>query len=87
MLTPKTDWDNLSDHKEDTVQSFEDCKAMCEADRDCLQYALYEGGICKTSPAPKLGKSSKGVRSGWFVDRMWDMHDNMPRCTDESWPL
>ena len=87
MLTPKTDWDNLSDQREEIVHSFEDCRARCEAEPKCLQYALHEGGICRVSLAPKLGKGVKGVRSGWLVDRMWDMLDNLPACTDQTWPM
>lgn len=88
MLTPKTDWDNKSKGEERTVESFEECRKICESKPECKQYALHKEGVCKTSPAPMLGsQSAEGVRSGWLVDRMWDLHDNMPACTTESWPL
>ena len=88
MLTPKADWDNMSKQHETHVESFEECRTACEAQAECKQYALHKDGVCKTSSAPALGEPSlTGARSGWLVDRMWDLHDNMPACTDEGWPL
>lgn len=69
------------------MKSFEECRALCEAMAECKQYALHQAGMCKTSAAPSLGAQTTGVRSGWLVDRMWDLHDNMPACTTEDWPL
>ncbi|KAK3697124.1 hypothetical protein LTR37_017620 [Vermiconidia calcicola] len=85
MVTPKTDWDNVSDQNEAVVETFEDCRQLCEKDSGCKQYSLREGGVCRMSYAPSLGTKADGVRSGWMVDRMWSLHDNMPGCTDEGW--
>jgi hypothetical protein len=86
MRAPKVDWDNASDQNEGEAESFEDCRTKCHGDGNCLQYSFKEEGkICKMGYAPRLGMEGTGVRSGWILDRMWTLHDNMPKCTDEGW--
>lgn len=86
MRAPKMNWDNDSDQNESELESFEDCRTRCHSDGNCLQYSYRpETKICKLSYAPKLGMEKEGVRSGWILDRMWTLHDNMPACEDEGW--
>jgi hypothetical protein len=80
------EWDNDSNQNESELDSFEDCRTKCHTDPKCLQYSFRpESKKCKMSYAPKLGMEGKGVRSGWILDRMWTLHDNMPKCENEGW--
>ena len=86
MRAPKMDWDNDSKRNEAETENFEDCRTKCHADGACLQYSYRpEQKICRMSYWPKLGMEGTGVRSGWILDRMWNLADNMPACTDEGW--
>lgn len=86
MRAPKMDWDNASDQNESETDSFEDCRTKCHADGNCLQYSYRpESKICRMSFWPKLGMEGEGVRSGWILERMWNLADGMPECKDEGW--
>ncbi|KAK5164342.1 uncharacterized protein LTR77_010038 [Saxophila tyrrhenica] len=85
MRTPKMDWDNASDQNEVEIETFEDCRTKCHSDGSCLQYSYRpESKICKMSYSPKLGMEGEGVRSGWILERMWSLAENMPACKDEG---
>jgi hypothetical protein len=87
MRAPKMDWNNDSDMNETEMDNFEDCRTKCHSDGDCVQYSYKpESRSCKMSYWPKLGMEAPGtgVRSGWILDRMWNLADNMPACSDEG---
>lgn len=88
MSTPREDWDNTIETKDEggvVVESFEGCKAVCEAKPDCRQYALNADSLCVTRSDPRLGKAAAGVRSGWLLDRVLQFEKDMAPCGSEAW--
>ena len=83
--SPRSDWDSESDKDEGKVADVDACRAKCEVDPECKQYALHEDGVCMTRVDPRLGRTIKGVTSGWLRDRMVQFEKDMAPCGDESW--
>ncbi|KAF2774287.1 hypothetical protein EJ03DRAFT_263538 [Teratosphaeria nubilosa] len=73
------DWDNLSGNflESPEADSIEQCRSKCEADQDCVQYALSSTKKCAMSRNPKWGMSSRGTRSGWIMDRVRSWSERM----------
>ncbi|RMY61124.1 hypothetical protein D0865_01153 [Hortaea werneckii] len=86
MMSPRNDWENLSDQEEGIVASVDDCRARCIAQPDCRQYSLDPDGMCRTRVDPRLGKTGRGIQSGWIEDRIVDFQRGMAPCSSESWP-
>jgi uncharacterized protein len=85
----KGDWDNLSEDIKDEKSSLEECRSLCEADDDCVQFSIAEE-TCKTSKVVRLGRKSTaapmGVNSGWMMDRVNKFMDDMDAsCWDQTW--
>jgi len=82
----KTDWDNLSGDLRlgSSTMSSDDCRARCETNSTCVQYALVSGK-CAIASVPKLGESKSDVRSGWILDRVQHFAATMVPCRDEGW--
>ena len=87
MTAPREDWDNLSDREAGTVATVNECRDWCIAEPDCRQYSLDKDGMCRTRTDPRLGKTGKGVLSGWIEDRIEEFQRNMAPCASEGWPL
>lgn len=88
MEGEKAGWDNLSDEGEVEVSDINDCRAKCEAQLSCKQYAFVQKNKqCKTLVDPRLGKQSSGTESGWIIDRISDFVHNMPACGREGWQV
>ncbi|KAK3678254.1 hypothetical protein LTR78_001549 [Recurvomyces mirabilis] len=87
MMSPRTDWDNLSDKEEGVLGSLEDCRRRCQEQSECRQYSLDADQMCRTRVDPRLGKAVKDLRSGWIEDRIVDFQRNMAPCGSEGWPL
>ncbi|KAH9816035.1 glycosyltransferase family 31 protein, partial [Teratosphaeria destructans] len=66
------DWDNLSGNflESPDADTIGQCRSKCEADEECVQYALSSTNKCAMSHNPKWGSSSRGTRSGWIMDRV-----------------
>lgn len=87
-------WDNMSDGERQVgyaSESFEDCRAACWANSDCMQFS-YAHDECKTGTTVKLGQKAepgqRRIRSGWMVDRIHEMVRNIEPCGDaENWIL
>jgi len=82
----KDDWDNLSKDVQAEDATFEECRALCEAKTDCLQFSL-DGSTCKSLNTIKLGderkqrpdseamsqeekEKNKKISSGWVMERV-----------------
>lgn len=63
MMTPRTDWDNLSDQEDGTFASVDECRVQCIAQPSCKQYSLDQDRMF-TNINPRLGKAVQGVTSG-----------------------
>jgi hypothetical protein len=76
----RENWTNLSHDLRAGTQgsSLEECKAMCEGVRECVQYSLSEMG-CWFSKEGRLGRPAEegeGVwASGWLAERVRDWAD------------
>ena len=71
---PKSKRDEHSALERAATLSFEGCRALCEADSNCMQFS-YITGKCGTSGAIRLGKQMHGLvkegrRSGWMLHRI-----------------
>jgi hypothetical protein len=84
MTGVRTDWDNLNESYEGNATSIEECQAACEKNSTCKQYSYDQSGRCRTRINPRLGKSAKGVISGWIEDRVAAFANEMPPCEDEG---
>ena len=85
MMTPRIEWDNLSDIEQDDVDSIEGCRARCEAQSECKQYSVDEIGRCRTRVDPRLGGASERTRSGWIENRIKQFPQNMAPCEYQGW--
>ncbi|KAI1106527.1 glycosyltransferase family 31 protein [Jackrogersella minutella] len=92
LSSERLDWDNLSNNDQGEVDSFDDCRKICENQFDCIQYS-FAGRSCKTSTALKLGRhipesATDQVKSGWIMERVKDYPDRMDAyCGHETWIL
>ncbi|KAI6828681.1 glycosyltransferase family 31 protein [Hortaea werneckii] len=87
MMSPRDDWENLSDQEEGILPSVDECRACCIAQPDCRQYSFDPDGMCRTRVDPRLGKARRGFQSGWIEDRIVDFERSMAPCGSESWPV
>ena len=85
MITPRVDWNNLSDNGGSVHNSIEECRAECEAQIDFVQYSFDGNGQCKTCSEPKLGSPQSGITAGWIENRVAAFAQNMAACGDETW--
>lgn len=81
----KTNWDNHADEDRGPVDSLEACSAICEADKECVQYALTTDLRCSTTNHPNMGEWSKGIESGWFPERMEKWASDRKTCSGHDW--
>ncbi|PBP25962.1 hypothetical protein BUE80_DR003096 [Diplocarpon rosae] len=87
----RDDWENTQDpHNTWTKESFEDCKAACEADPDCFQF-VFHGKTCKISHSIRLGRPHKTDQpsderyfSGWNMTRIRDW-TSKTQCESAHW--
>ncbi|KAI6838160.1 glycosyltransferase family 31 protein [Hortaea werneckii] len=87
MMSPRNDWENLSDKAEGIFASVDECRTHCIAQPDCRQYSFDPDGMCRTRLDPRLGKVGHGFQSGWIEDRIVDFQRSMAPCGSESWPV
>lgn len=88
MMSPREDWDNLSDTaQEGTFHSVEECRLRCLASPECRQYSFdHKDHLCRTNVDPRLGRAGEGVSSGWVEERIRKFEQTMAPCVDSSWP-
>ncbi|KAK3110907.1 hypothetical protein LTR53_014336 [Teratosphaeriaceae sp. CCFEE 6253] len=87
LVERRVDWTNMSpdlvEHSARRVATvdvrLEECEAICEARKACVQYAVSPIG-CSTSDQVKMGRASEGVRSGWNVERVERWASRMDSC-------
>ncbi|GAB1731871.1 hypothetical protein NU195Hw_g5188t1 [Hortaea werneckii] len=87
MMSPRDDWENLSDQEEGFLASVDECRALCIAQPDCRQFSFDPDRMCRTRIDPRLGKAGQGFQSGWIEDRIVDFQRSMAPCGSESWPV
>lgn len=95
-LTPRLDdWDNMSSDEESS-DSLEGCRSICEGKSTCLQFSFrYQTQTCKTSSTVKLGRkqeqkdgavTEEPITSGWLVDRIEAWAKDMDTaCQGNGW--
>lgn len=71
------DWDNGANVEVpfEASQSFDDCRSLCEADQNCVQFRFWPGK-CRLSSSVKLGNVTLpqyAITSGWLLDRVDSM--------------
>lgn len=84
-MTPRTDWDNLSNQEDGTIASVDECRAQCIAQPECKHYSFDQDRICRTNIDPRLGKAAQGVTSGWMEVRVRIFQQGMAPCENGSW--
>lgn len=73
-------WDNLStDEHSVSVDTYEDCQALCATSPQCLQFT-FRAGRCFTGKTPKLGGDSRDASSGWMMKRVDNLLKKAPKC-------
>jgi hypothetical protein len=87
MMSPREDWENLSDIEEGQLASVDECKSKCIEQPECRQYSFDADGMCWTRVDPRLGKAGRGISSGWIVDRIRNFQERMVPCGNEGWPV
>lgn len=83
LATERSNWTNISPdllsytnrHGLNTT----DCRALCDQQPDCVQYALGPIG-CSLSSSLKLGHTTPGVESGWMFDRIEEWSQKLSNC-------
>jgi uncharacterized protein len=85
----KADWDNLSGEVRKEKSTLEECRSLCEADDDCMQFSISEE-TCKTSNIVKFGQKSllapMQTNSGWMMERVNRFMEEMDAsCWDQTW--
>ncbi|KAL2357405.1 hypothetical protein BJ546DRAFT_308918 [Cryomyces antarcticus] len=88
----RDNWSNLSDVSQKSINSTEECRAICEDQEDCMQFS-YSLDNCRMSTAVRLEHSSSAdnssptVHSGWIVERIGNFVRDMEPCNGEGWVL
>lgn len=62
-----------------SIDTYEDCQALCASVPACLQFS-WRDNRCFTNNTPRLGQSSKGVKSGWIMRRVDAQLAAAPTC-------
>jgi hypothetical protein len=76
-------WEGWSDFQRQSVESVEDCRAACEADKGCMQYGWHPG-TCKHNWGIRIGHASASKEkytSGWMLDRIEKHKKNGGKCS------
>ncbi|KAL2871646.1 uncharacterized protein BJX67DRAFT_389174 [Aspergillus lucknowensis] len=82
---PAMDWDNESPEDMAVVKSVEECWAICQGERYCLQYVLRDNGVCAISRDVRLGEARQGFESGWMLDRIDHTAELLGGCREATW--
>jgi hypothetical protein len=69
MTSQRMDWNNNSADNQTSSANLDECRALCEANSTCVQYAIGPSG-CATSNNVQLGRPATGFQSGWLEDRV-----------------
>ncbi|KAH9836417.1 glycosyltransferase family 31 protein [Teratosphaeria destructans] len=85
VAEPRENWDNHCDKDEGPVSCLDECEALCEKDKSCLQFALDPDGRCYTTARPNLGEAHRGWDAGWMYNRMQAFYEDASPCGDEGW--
>ncbi|KAI1374775.1 glycosyltransferase family 31 protein [Hypoxylon crocopeplum] len=75
----------------DAHKSFEHCRQLCDATRNCMQFS-YHDGVCAYHRTFRLGKPAKADKeknrwiSGWNVERIQAWVEKQEQCKEPVWP-
>ncbi|CEJ57123.1 hypothetical protein PMG11_05828 [Penicillium brasilianum] len=69
----KPDWDNLAADAQPFASSYDDCRDVCELQKECVQFS-FRDNTCFTSSNPRLGSANPAASSGWLMSRI---HEKM----------
>lgn len=90
-LTDETpEWNNLSPDRipESEGSTFEQCRQICEADGDCLQFNMSHDGCWISTKDVMLGQPWGDVRSGWMVQRIEAWMNKLDSCSGrDGWSV
>ncbi|OAL23513.1 hypothetical protein AYO22_06563 [Fonsecaea multimorphosa] len=82
-------WDELGEFEKKSVESIQDCRAVCEKDKQCMQFAWHPG-TCKLSHSIKMGRpvdSKDEYTSGWMIDRVEKFSAARSKCGEVSFKI
>ncbi|KAF7591665.1 hypothetical protein BBP40_001242 [Aspergillus hancockii] len=81
------DWDNrLGEPMGKPSISLVECRVLCYKDTKCVQFGFGEG-TCWMGSVPVLGVPREGVSSGWILERVDRLMDEMGSCPSPKWVL
>ncbi|KAF7185224.1 Glycoprotein-N-acetylgalactosamine 3-beta-galactosyltransferase 1 [Pseudocercospora fuligena] len=91
FTTTRVDWNNTAEEHlpetEGTNRTLGDCKALCEANSTCIQYALGPNG-CFIGRELRLGRANAGSESGWMDARIKDWVKDLDHCgASQGWSV
>lgn len=89
LQSERTDWSNTPEtyHVGTESATIEQCRARCEANTTCLQYALGPAG-CFTGGEPRIGRPQEGFQSGWMAERLNSWMQKLDHCNGkEGWTV
>lgn len=89
LSSERTDWTNEPEDWQpgtDTA-TIEECRALCEGNSTCLQYALGPAG-CFTGAEPRTGQAQQDVISGWVIPNINRWMNKLDHCHGkEGWTV
>lgn len=89
LASERMNWTNTPEAYEPGTETAtaEDCRARCESNSTCLQYALGPEG-CFLGTEPRIGHAQEGVLSGWMTRRLDSWMKNLDHCRGkEGWTV
>ncbi|KAF2743611.1 glycosyltransferase family 31 protein [Sporormia fimetaria CBS 119925] len=86
------EWYRIDEGTRQAVNSWEDCKKVCEATPDCMQWkhSAKGDGECHLGKTIKLGEKSPkrgdepSWTSGWYVERIHNITRDW-KCSEPNW--
>lgn len=90
-LTAETpEWNNLSPDRipDSEGKTFEECRKLCKANGDCVQFNLSHDGCWISTKDVMLGQPWGNVKSGWMVERIEAWMKRLDKCSGrDGWSV
>ncbi|KAJ5886653.1 uncharacterized protein N7473_009327 [Penicillium subrubescens] len=75
----RTNWDNLAADEQPHATNVEDCREVCDLQKECVQFS-FRDNKCFTSSNPRLGSPNPNASSGWSTSRIHEKMDQSGIC-------
>ncbi|KAH0287111.1 glycosyltransferase family 31 protein, partial [Aureobasidium sp. EXF-3399] len=85
MNATRTHWDNFCTDDRGPADSLQECRAICVADKSCLQYQVNAEDKCLTTSRPNVGQSATNTTSDWIFERVQEFYDQAEDCQGVRW--